>query len=67
MKKMKSDNIKCDICGYNNHKYYVEQSGVCHLCGKILDGRAYFKCQMNRRLRLWRGKRQDGRSWWNSF
>ena len=49
-------NIKCDVCGYQNHDYFVKQSGVCHLCGKILDDRAYFKAQMNKKLRLWRGK-----------
>lgn len=63
-KKEKLDNIKCDICGYQNHKHYVERSGICHLCGKILDDRAYFKAQMNSKLRLWRNKRIDGRDWW---
>lgn len=57
--------IKCDICGYQNDKNLVKGSGVCHLCGKILDDRAYFKAQMNKKLRLWRGKRQDGNTWWN--
>ena len=55
--KEKLDNIKCDICGYQNHKCYVKYSGVCHLCGKILDDRAYFKAQMNKKLRLWRGEK----------
>lgn len=50
----KQDNIKCDICGYYNKKDYVKFSGVCHLCGKILDEKAYFKSQMNKKLRLWR-------------
>lgn len=56
---------QCDVCGYYNSINLVKGSGVCHLCGKILDGRAYFKAEMNRRLRLWRGKRQDGNTWWN--
>lgn len=50
----KLDNIKCDICQYQNHKNYVKISGVCHLCGNILDDRAYFRYQMNRRLKIWR-------------
>ena len=50
-------NIKCDICGYQNHKRYVDVSGVCHLCGKILDEKAYFKKQMSEKLQLWRKKR----------
>lgn len=57
MKKGKLDNVKCDVCGYQNYRCYVKQSGVCHLCGKILDDKAYFKAQMNKKLRLWRGKR----------
>lgn len=56
-KEFVNKNIKCDICGYQNHEYYVKESGVCHLCGKILDERAYFKSQMNKKLRLWRGKK----------
>ena len=55
------NNIKCDICGYQNHAYFVKQSGVCHLCGKILDEKAYFKQQMNIKLRLWRNTR------WKNF
>lgn len=50
-------NVKCDVCGYHNHKSYLKISGVCHLCGKILDERAYFKAQMYKKLRLWKGKR----------
>ena len=65
-KREKLDNIKCDVCGYQNHKYYVVRSGVCHGCGKILDDKAYFKAQMNSRLRLWRNKRKDGCNWWNN-
>jgi len=56
-KMVELKNIKCDVCGYQNHDYYVKKSGVCHLCGKVLDDKAYFKAQMNKKLRLWRGKR----------
>ena len=57
MKKEKKilNNIKCEICGYQNHKEYVQYSGVRHGCGNILDNRAYFKQQMNKKMRLWRG------------
>jgi len=51
------DNIKCDVCGYQNHKHFVQYSGVCHLCGKILDEKAYFKNQMNKKMRLWRNSK----------
>lgn len=50
------DNIKCEICGYQNHKFFVLYSGECHLCGNILDSKAYFKNQMRKKLRLWRKK-----------
>ena len=49
--------IKCDVCGYQNHIDYVKYSGVCHLCGKILDEKAYFKAQMNKKLKLRRKKK----------
>ena len=57
MKKKGIDNIKCDVCGYQNHRCFVEKSGICHLCGKILDQKVYFKAQMNKKLGLWRKKR----------
>lgn len=69
MKKKKefvNKNIICDVCKYQNNPNYVKYSGVCHLCGKILDDRAYFKAQMNKKLRLWRGKGKDGCNWWNT-
>ena len=56
-KTRKIDNVKCDVCGYQNHRDYLQYSGVCHNCGKILDERAYFKAQMNSKLRLWRNDR----------
>ena len=62
----KNTNIQCEICKYCNHKEYVVRSGVCHLCGNILDEKAYFKAQMNKRLRLWRNKRKNGNDWWNT-
>lgn len=64
---MKNINIKCPKCGYANHEYYIKQYGKCHLCGKILDEKAHFKQQMRKKLRLWKGKRQDGCSWWNTL
>ena len=53
--------IQCDICGYYNNKDYVKYSGVCHLCGKILDDKAYFKQTLSKKMRLWRGKKY--RTW----
>ena len=59
MGKDKNDNIKCEICGYQNHKEYVAYSGVCHLCGNILDPRTYFRYNMNRKLKIWRDDLPD--------
>ena len=55
-KPRKVNNVKCDVCGYCNNKDYLMYSGICHLCGKILDEKAYFKAQMNKKMRLWRIK-----------
>lgn len=43
-------------CGYHNNPDYLMYSGVCHCCGKILDPKAKFKADMNKKLKLWRGK-----------
>lgn len=50
-------NIICPKCKYQNKPEYVMYSGVCNCCGEILDEKAYFKMQMHKKLRLWRGKR----------
>jgi len=64
-KNIYEDNIQCSNCGYCNKVKYVQYSGVCHLCGKILDEKAYFKQQMNKKLRLWRGKKFLDWSYYN--
>ena len=54
MPKKKKEPFKaifCDECGYGNNSDYVKYSGVCHGCGKVLDEKAYFKAQMNKKLR----------------
>ena len=57
--KKREKHIICDICGYHNHPYYVKQSGICHLCGNILDEKIYFKIKLNRKLKLWKDERPD--------
>ena len=62
MKKKKEKwniNIKCEVCGYQNHKHYVDVFGRCHLCGNILDQKAFFMSQMNKRLHIWKGKKEN--------
>lgn len=58
--------IQCDNCGYYNDIELLKRSGACHLCNKIIDEKSYFKSQMNKKLRLWKGKHEDGCSWWNT-
>ena len=50
-------NVLCDNCGYQNKYYWVQISGVCNGCGKVLDEKAKFKADMNNKLHLWRNKR----------
>lgn len=46
----------CPKCGYNNKKDYTKMYGDCLQCHYILDTKAHFKRNMNKTLRLWRGK-----------
>lgn len=55
MKNKKEKHIICE-CGYQNKPFNVKIWGTCTRCRKILDEKAYFKYQMNKKLRLWRGK-----------
>lgn len=57
MEEKKEKLIKCE-CGYQNKKFNVQIYGTCTRCRKILDEKAYFKHEMNEKLRLWRGKRK---------
>lgn len=54
-KKIWNTNIICE-CGYQNKIENVKRYGVCKLCGKVLDEKAKFKYDMNKKLRLWRDK-----------
>lgn len=58
MKKDKKwePNIKCPYCNYENHEFNVKTYGTCTRCKKVLDEKAKFKYEMNKKLRLWKGK-----------
>lgn len=45
--------IKCE-CGYYNHLDKIKIYGTCKLCGKVLDKKAKYNYEMNKRLKLWR-------------
>jgi hypothetical protein len=57
-KKWKEDlkHVVCE-CGYNNQPWNAEYYGTCTRCGKIINQEAYFKRMMNKKLKLWRGKK----------
>lgn len=55
-KKKWEANVKCPECGYNNKKYNVENYGTCTNCRKVLNEKAKFKYDMNKKLKLWRYK-----------
>lgn len=50
------ETVICDKCGYNNHKYWIEKSGKCNGCGKILNEKADFIHQMRKKLHIVKGK-----------
>lgn len=50
------NNVKCPYCGYFNSKENAMFYGTCTRCRKTLDEKVKFKYEMNKKLRLWRGK-----------
>lgn len=57
MKGKMVERVKCETCGYHNGVDFLKYTGVCHCCGKVLDEKAYFKNQMSKKMRLWKGKK----------
>jgi hypothetical protein len=55
MKEKIVDYIICE-CGYHNKPEYVKFTGICNGCKKVLDERAKFKNEMNKKMKLWKGK-----------
>lgn len=54
-KEKMMDYIICE-CGYNNKPWNVQNYGTCTRCRKVLDPKAKYKYEMNKKLRLWRGQ-----------
>ena len=54
--KWLKDNFLICGCGYHNKKEWTSYFGTCNRCRKVLDKKAYFKYEMNKRLRLWKGE-----------
>ena len=55
-KKGEKPNVLCNNCGYQNKQYWVEKSGICNGCGKVLDEKAYFIHEMRKKLHIVKGK-----------
>lgn len=55
------NNVVCKECGYNNKKHYAKFFGTCLCCGNIIDDKAKFKYEMNKRLLLYRKDKRDER------
>ena len=53
--------VKCDNCGYYNHKYNVDHYGTCTRCRHTLNKKAEYNYEMSTRLKLWRYKSNKGR------
>ena len=46
----------CEKCGYRNREENWKVYGTCTRCGSVIDEKAKYKYEMNKRLRLWRNK-----------
>lgn len=53
--------IVCEECGYNNIKHYVDFFETCNCCNKVLNEKAKFKYEMNKKLGLWRKDKEHER------
>lgn len=52
--RKKIKHVVCE-CGYYNQPWNVRIYGTCTRCGKVLDKKAKYRYEMNKKLRLWRG------------
>lgn len=44
--------IQCEACGYRNKKNFLEKTGCCNGCGKIIDPRAHMKYVINKKIKF---------------
>lgn len=45
--------VQCPQCGYRNKKVFLERTGCCNCCNKILDPRAHMKYVVNRKIKFY--------------
>ena len=46
--------VQCPECGYRNKKVFLERTGCCNCCGKILDPKAYLKYVVNKKVKIYK-------------
>lgn len=44
--------IQCEACGYRNKKIFLEKTGCCNGCGKIIDPRVHMKYVINKKIKF---------------
>jgi hypothetical protein len=55
--------IYCDKCGYCNRVEMISKYGTCRGCLAVLDEKAKFKYEMNKKLRLWKNDKNMRRNY----
>ena len=55
--------IYCEDCGYCNRVEMIAKYGTCRGCNKVLDDKAKFKYEMNKKLKLWKNDRNMRRTY----
>lgn len=45
--------VQCPVCGYRNRKEFLERTGCCNCCNKILDERSHMKYVVNRKVKFY--------------
>lgn len=48
--------VQCPECGYRNKKTFLERTGCCNCCGKVLDSRAHMKYVINKKKKNYNKK-----------
>lgn len=51
-KEFLSQFVQCSECGYRNKKVFLERTGCCNCCGKILDQKAHMKYVINKKKKI---------------
>ncbi len=53
--------VVCEKCGYNNQPQFAGFFGTCLRCKNVIDPRAKFRYEMNKKLGTWRKEKKRER------